>query len=59
MIRLCLTGGFDRKDVPPGLADLPLAQTGLPDFGVLEAHLKETSRTVRKDFDRLLRGKGR
>jgi glutamate-ammonia-ligase adenylyltransferase len=59
MIRLCLTGGFDRKDVPPGLADLLLAQTGLPDFGVLEAHLKETSRTVRKDFDRLLRGKGR
>jgi glutamate-ammonia-ligase adenylyltransferase len=59
MIRLCLTGGFDRKDVPPGLADLLLAQTGLPDFGVLEAHLKETSRTVRKDFDRLLRSKGR
>ena len=59
MIRLCLTGAFDRKDVPPGLADLLLAQTGLPDFGVLEAHLKETSRTVRKDFDRLLRGKRR
>jgi glutamate-ammonia-ligase adenylyltransferase len=59
MIRLCLTGSFDRKDVPPGLADLLLAQTDLPDFGVLEAHLKETSRTVRKDFDRLLRGKGR
>jgi glutamate-ammonia-ligase adenylyltransferase len=57
MIRLCLTGAFDRKDVPPGLADLLLAQTDLPDFGVLEAHLKETSRTVRKDFDRLLRGK--
>ena len=59
MIRLCLTGSFDRKDVPPGLADLLLAQTDLPDFGVLEAHLKETSRTVRKNFDRLLRGKGR
>ena len=29
----------------------------LPDFGVLEAHLKETSRIVRKDFDRLLRGR--
>ncbi len=57
MIRLCLTGTFDRKDVPPGLADLLLAATDLPDFGVLEAHLKETSRKVRKDFDLLLRGK--
>ncbi len=59
MIRLCLTGAFDRKDVPPGLADLLLAQTDLPDFGVLEAHLKETSRTIREDFDRLLRGRKR
>ncbi len=57
MIRLCLTGTFDRKDVPPGLADLLLAATDLPDFGVLEAHLKETSQKVRKDFDLLLRGK--
>ncbi len=57
MIRLCLTGTFDRKDVPPGLADLLLAATDLPDFGVLEAHLKETSRKVRKDFDLLLRGR--
>lgn len=55
MIRLCLTGEFQRDDVPPGLADLLLAATDLPDFGVLEAHLKETSRKVRKDFDLLLR----
>ena len=57
MIRLCLTGTFDRADVPPGLADLLLAATGLPDFGVLEAHLKETSQKVRQDFDLLLGGK--
>jgi glutamate-ammonia-ligase adenylyltransferase len=57
MIRLCLTGAFDSKDVPPGLSDLLLAVTDLPDFGVLEAHLKETSRKVRRDFDLLLRGK--
>ncbi|MEO5759030.1 MAG: bifunctional [glutamine synthetase] adenylyltransferase/[glutamine synthetase]-adenylyl-L-tyrosine phosphorylase [Mesorhizobium sp.] len=57
MTRLCLTGAFERDDVPPGLSDLLLAVTDLPDFGVLEAHLKETSRKVRKDFDLLLRTK--
>ncbi|RNJ46150.1 bifunctional glutamine synthetase adenylyltransferase/deadenyltransferase [Mesorhizobium erdmanii] len=55
MTRLCLTGPFERDDVPPGLSDLLLAVTDLPDFGVLEAHLKETSQEVRKDFDLLLR----
>ncbi|MBZ9996051.1 bifunctional [glutamine synthetase] adenylyltransferase/[glutamine synthetase]-adenylyl-L-tyrosine phosphorylase [Mesorhizobium sp. BH1-1-4] len=58
MTRLCLTGPFERDDVPPGLSDLLLAVTDLPDFGVLEAHLKETSRKVRKDFDLLLRAGG-
>ncbi len=57
IIRLCLTGSFQRDDVPPGLADLLLAATDLPDMKVLEAHLKETSRKVRKDFDLLLRRK--
>ncbi len=55
MIRLCLTGGFERDDVPPGLADLLLGVTDLPDFAVLEAHLTETARSVRQYFDRLLR----
>ncbi|MHA6685187.1 bifunctional [glutamine synthetase] adenylyltransferase/[glutamine synthetase]-adenylyl-L-tyrosine phosphorylase [Mesorhizobium sp. A556] len=55
MTRLCLTGSFDRDDVPPGLADLLLAVTDLPDFSVLEAHLKDTSKMVRRHFDRLLR----
>ncbi|ESZ47800.1 bifunctional [glutamine synthetase] adenylyltransferase/[glutamine synthetase]-adenylyl-L-tyrosine phosphorylase [Mesorhizobium sp. RSR565B] len=57
MTRLCLTCAFERDDVPPGLSDLLLAVTDLPDFGVLEAHLKETSQKVRKDFDLLLRTK--
>ncbi|PDQ20725.1 bifunctional [glutamate--ammonia ligase]-adenylyl-L-tyrosine phosphorylase/[glutamate--ammonia-ligase] adenylyltransferase [Mesorhizobium sanjuanii] len=57
MIRLCLTGVFEHDDVPPGLSDLLLAVTDLPDFGVLEAHLKETSQKVRKNFDLLLRAK--
>ncbi len=55
IIRLCLTGPLDRKDVPPGLADLLLRATDLPDIGVLEAHVKETARRVRRHFDRLLR----
>jgi len=59
MTRLCLTGAFERNDVPPGLSDLLLAATDLPDFSVLEAHLKETSQKARVDFDRLLRAKRR
>jgi glutamate-ammonia-ligase adenylyltransferase len=58
MKRLCLTGPLDRKDIPPGLADLLLMATDLPDMRVLEAHLKETSQRVRTIFDRLLRGRG-
>jgi glutamate-ammonia-ligase adenylyltransferase len=55
MIRLCLTGPFDRKEAPPGLTDLLLRATDLPDIGVLEAHVKETAQRVRKHFGRLLR----
>lgn len=57
IIRLCLTGPFDRADVPPGLADLLLTATDLPDLKVLEAHLKETEKTVRGHFDALLKSK--
>ncbi|MGE0501434.1 MAG: bifunctional [glutamine synthetase] adenylyltransferase/[glutamine synthetase]-adenylyl-L-tyrosine phosphorylase [Rhizobiaceae bacterium] len=59
IIRLCLTGPFEKDDVPPGLADLLLATTGLPDFPVLGAHVGETARKVKSDFDLLLRGKRR
>lgn len=57
IIRLCLTGPFERDDAPPGLRDLLLGVTDLPDFAVLEAHVKETSRKVREIFDLLLRAK--
>ncbi len=57
IIRLCLTGTFEPDDVPPGLADLLLASTDLPDMAVLESHVEETSRKVARHFDRLLRGK--
>lgn len=55
IIRLCLTGPLEPEDVPPGLADLLLRSTDLPDFGVLEAHIKDTSGGVAKHFDALVR----
>src|SRR5690606_14471102 len=58
MIRLCLTGPFEKEDSPPGLVDLLLAATDLPDLKVLEAHLEETAAKVRGHFKRLL-GAGR
>lgn len=55
IIRLCLTGSFNRQDLPPGLADILLGSVDLPDLGVLEAHLEETSRLVRSHFNQLFR----
>ncbi|MEO3998577.1 bifunctional [glutamine synthetase] adenylyltransferase/[glutamine synthetase]-adenylyl-L-tyrosine phosphorylase [Mesorhizobium sp. CAU 1732] len=57
IMRLCLTGPFEPEDVPPGLADLLLRSTDLPELPVLEAHIKETSKRVEKHFGALL-GKG-
>jgi len=56
MIRLCLTGAFERADAPPGLLDLLLQATDLPDFSVLEAHVKETAQRVRAHFNHVLDG---
>lgn len=58
VMRLCLTGVFDRSEVLPGLADLMLRTTDLPELGTLEAHLKETAQRVRSRFELLL-GSGR
>jgi [glutamine synthetase] adenylyltransferase / [glutamine synthetase]-adenylyl-L-tyrosine phosphorylase len=55
IVRLCLTGPLDPDDVPPGLADILMRRVDLPDFGVLEAHLKDTAKRVRGHFDRLLK----
>lgn len=54
--RLCIEGGIDPDDIPPGLADLLLRSTDLPDLKILAAHIEETSQRVRKHFDTLLRG---
>jgi glutamate-ammonia-ligase adenylyltransferase len=55
LIRLCLTGPLDPKDMPPGLGDMLLAATDLPDIRVLQAQIKESAQAVRRQFDRLLR----
>ena len=48
--RLCLTGDVERKDMPPGLVDLLLSNTDLPELAVLEAHIAETAKRVRAVF---------
>lgn len=54
--RLCLTGEIEPDDMPPGLADLMLRNTDLPELKILEAYIEETSRRVRTHFDALFRG---
>jgi glutamate-ammonia-ligase adenylyltransferase len=58
VIRLALTGPLEPDDIPPGLADLMLGATDLPDMAVLTAHVAETARKAKLGFDLLLRGKG-
>jgi glutamate-ammonia-ligase adenylyltransferase len=55
-VRLCLTGPLDAADVPPGLADLLLRSTDLPDLSVLEAHIRETAGRVEAYFQALVGG---
>jgi glutamate-ammonia-ligase adenylyltransferase len=57
IVRLCLTGPLDPKDVPPGLADLLLRSTDLPDLSVLEAHIGETAARIEAHFAALVKGR--
>ncbi|CAN0653425.1 Glutamine synthetase adenylyl-L-tyrosine phosphorylase / Glutamine synthetase adenylyl transferase [Nitratireductor aquimarinus] len=52
--RLCLEGGFDPDEAPPGFADLLLRQTDLPELPVLAAHVEETAGRVRRHFEALI-----
>ena len=54
--RLCIEGSIDPDDIPPGLADLLLRNTDLPDLKILAAHIEETSQRIRNHFETLLRG---
>ena len=56
--RLCIDGAIDPDDIPPGLADLLLRNTDLPEIGILASYIEETSQRVREIFDTLLRGEG-
>lgn len=55
LIRLCLNGDVKREDFPPGLGELLCRSCDLPDLMRVESHLQETSKSVRKIFDKLLR----
>lgn len=58
IVRLCLTGPLDPADVPPGLADLLLRSTDLPDLSVLEAHIRDTAERVEGNFQALVGARG-
>jgi [glutamine synthetase] adenylyltransferase / [glutamine synthetase]-adenylyl-L-tyrosine phosphorylase len=58
IVRLCIGGHFDRSEAPPGLQDLLLRATDLPDMGVLEGHLRDTAARVARHFETLLGGGG-
>ena len=54
LLRLCLTGGYDPQDAPAGLQDILARALDLPSFASVEAHLRETQKSVREIFDRYL-----
>ena len=54
ILRLCLTGPFDRKTAGAGLLGLLARAADLPDFVTLDAHLNETQQKVRAVFNRIL-----
>ncbi len=55
VLRLCIEGEPDMATLPPGLADLLCRSANLPDMGVLDAHLRETQKTVRAHFRQIMR----
>ena len=58
-IRLCLMGELDPDDIPPGLEELLLRSTDMPDMSVLAAQVKSTAAQVRTHFDQLLGSESR
>ncbi len=55
---LCIDSRIAPDDIPPGLADLLLRNTDLPEIGILTSYIEEMSQRVRTIFDALLRGEG-
>jgi glutamate-ammonia-ligase adenylyltransferase len=54
ILRLCLAGGFDKKEAGAGLLRLLARAADVPDFATLEATLAETQDKVRESFIRIL-----
>ncbi|MGN7291800.1 bifunctional [glutamine synthetase] adenylyltransferase/[glutamine synthetase]-adenylyl-L-tyrosine phosphorylase [Rhizobium sp. SAFR-030] len=55
MIRLCIDGPFDPKDVPAGLTEFLCRVADCPDLKSLESEVRRLSKAVRKVFDKTLR----
>jgi [glutamine synthetase] adenylyltransferase / [glutamine synthetase]-adenylyl-L-tyrosine phosphorylase len=54
VVRLCIDEAFDPAKAPPGLSAILCDQLDMPDIRTVEGVLRETQRTVRETFDRLL-----
>jgi len=54
ILRLCLSGPFDRDKAGRGLLTLLTRAADVPDFGMLDAHLIDTQQRVRATFVRIL-----
>ncbi len=54
ILRLCVDGVFDPTKAPHELLDRLAKAADLPDFATLDAHLRETERTVRAAFERIV-----
>ncbi|HEV7255480.1 MAG TPA: bifunctional [glutamine synthetase] adenylyltransferase/[glutamine synthetase]-adenylyl-L-tyrosine phosphorylase [Mesorhizobium sp.] len=54
IVRLCLTESLDPSAVSPGLTELILRAVDLPDWAVLEAHLKDAQHRVAAIFDEIV-----
>jgi glutamate-ammonia-ligase adenylyltransferase len=54
VLRLCMDEAFDPATAPPGLSAILCDQLDMPDIRTVEGVLRETQRTVRETFVRLL-----
>ncbi|WP_421724210.1 bifunctional [glutamine synthetase] adenylyltransferase/[glutamine synthetase]-adenylyl-L-tyrosine phosphorylase [Bauldia sp.] len=54
VLRLCVDGRFHPEDAPKGMLSLLAGTAEMPDFGHLDAHLKESEAAVRSVFETLI-----
>ncbi|MCP4305217.1 MAG: hypothetical protein GY788_10150, partial [bacterium] len=54
VLRLCVDGPFDPDEAPRGLLDLLARTAAMPDFGRLDAHLRDVEADVRSTFEKII-----